>query len=105
MTKPFANFAANRFLLALYVFLFSALATASPSLAQKSFVRDDLASEAVRLEETLRKDAATLSGLTQGRSVAELKRDAAIQFGKKEPITAIRLLGAAVAAAPKDAVN
>ena len=52
--------------------------------AQKSFVRDDLASDGVRLEETLRKEAGA-----QTRPAAQLRKDAETALGKGDARRAI----------------
>ena len=57
-------------LIALVALLFAA----HPAAAQKAFVRDDLASDIVRLEERLRKEAPPAGA----RTPADLRRDAAV---------------------------
>ncbi len=67
----------------------AALLCATAALAQKSFVRDDLASEGVRLEEKLKTEAGSTAA---GRPAAQLRRDAeglmsrANQRGGDEPL-------------------
>ena len=74
-----------------------ALVVATAAFAQKAYVREDLASDVIRLEEQIRKDAATLAG----RNPADLRRDglAAIQ---RNPRAALLPLGAAITAAPRE---
>ncbi|MBV8567769.1 MAG: alpha-2-macroglobulin family protein, partial [Methylobacteriaceae bacterium] len=67
------------------------------AFAQKAFVREDLASDAVRLEETLRKESVGLSG-----SAEQLHRQGMAALGRGESAAAVRPLAAAVAAAPKE---
>ncbi len=81
-------------LLALVAFLF----TANPAAAQKAFVRDDLASDIVRLEERLRKESQPAGA----RTPADLRRDAAALL-PRNPRGAMALLASAVVAAPRDA--
>ncbi len=67
--------------------------------AQKTFVNDELASDAIRLEERLRKEAAALPG---SRSAADYLRDAAQFLQRNNARGALRPLAGAVAASPRD---
>ena len=60
----------------------AALLCATAALAQKSFVRDDLASEGVRLEEKLKTEAGSTAA---GRPAAQLRRDAEGLMSRVEP--------------------
>ncbi|HYF52655.1 MAG TPA: MG2 domain-containing protein, partial [Salinarimonas sp.] len=80
----------------------AALLVAGQAWAQKSFVRDDLASEGVRLEERLRVDAASTAA---GRPAAQLRREAEAAMGRSDHRRALALASAAVAADPRDAAN
>ena len=73
------------------------------ALAQKSFVRDDLASEGVRLEEKLRTEAGATAA---GRPAAQLRRDAEAAHGPRRTSAArSSLYAAAVALEPSNAAN
>ncbi|MDB5648743.1 MAG: hypothetical protein JWL62_263, partial [Hyphomicrobiales bacterium] len=76
------------------------LACATPSLAQKAYQREELASNAVRLEEQLRKE----SPAAGTRSPIEL-RTAALTAAARNPRAALTTLGTAITAAPRDAQN
>nr|WP_245422404.1 alpha-2-macroglobulin [Alsobacter soli] len=79
----------------------AAMLLAAPVGAQtgKSFVRDDLASDAVRLEETLRKEGAAAA---QGKQVEQLRRDAATFMGRGDARRALTLLAQAIALDARD---
>ena len=83
------------------------LATAGAALAAevKPFAREDVASDAVRLTETLRADAAKIGALTKDKSPDDLRKaaSAAATAGKFD--AAQKLAAAAVTAAPKDSAN
>ena len=80
--------------------LAAVLAGAGEAHAQKSFVREDLASEGVRLEQSLRTEAGPSVG---GRPAAQLKRDAGVQAARGDQRRALDLYAAAIAADPRDA--
>lgn len=83
----------------LRLFAFAAfVACASPALAQKTYVREDLASSAVRLEEQARKQAPDVGA----RDATALRREAAGLL-QRDPRAALALLSAAVGLAPDDA--
>ena len=64
---------------------------------QKAYVRDDLASNVIRLEEQIRKDSATLAG----RSTTDLRRDGLAMISRN-PRAALLPLGAVITATPRD---
>ncbi|MCA0423033.1 MAG: alpha-2-macroglobulin family protein [Proteobacteria bacterium] len=70
-----------------------------PAFAQKTYLRDDLGSNGIRLEEAIRK---SFAGQVQGRSVQQLRQDAQAAFAH-DPRRALALYGAAVAADGKSA--
>ena len=72
---------------------------AVPAHAQKSFVTDELTSDATRLELNVGKDLGTLA--TQ--PLAKLRKDADQVLARKDFKTAAKYLAAIVAATPKDA--
>ncbi len=69
----------------------------------KPYVREDLASDVVRLTETLRKETAEIGAKIKGKSAEQLRKDAAAAVVAAKFKDASALLGAAVASAPKDA--
>jgi hypothetical protein len=69
----------------------------------KPYVREDLASDVVRLTETLRKETAEIGAKIKGKSAEQLRKDAAAAVAAAKFKDASALLGAAVASAPKDA--
>ena len=71
-----------------------AMAQQPPATQTRAFVREDLASEAVRLEERLKKESASLPA----RAIPDLLRDAGQLMQRKNPRGALRPLGQAVAA-------
>ncbi|HXN87951.1 MAG TPA: tetratricopeptide repeat protein, partial [Methylocella sp.] len=72
---------------------------AVPAHPQKSFVTDDLTSDATRLEQNVGKNLGTLA--TQ--PLAKLRKDAGQVLAHKDFKTAVKYLAAIVAANPKDA--
>ncbi len=87
-------------LLRLLVLLAALALGSTAALAQKSFVRDDLASEAIRLEETLRREQS-------GRMVAgaPARRDGEAALGRGDPRRALALFSAAIVAEPRVAAG
>lgn len=85
-------------LLRLLALLLLPLTIAAPAFAQKAYVRDDLASTAIRLEETLRKSPP----LPAGRQLSE-SRTAAVQLAARNPRGALSGLASVIAAQPRDA--
>src|SRR5215207_8819765 len=80
----------------------AAFACAAPALAQKSFVRDDLASDGVRLEEKLKTEAGTTAA---GRPAAQLRREAEGLMGRGNYRGAASLYTAAIALEPRESAN
>ncbi|HVL71050.1 MAG TPA: hypothetical protein VM434_04105, partial [Beijerinckiaceae bacterium] len=74
----------------------------SAAQAQKSFVRDDLASEAVRLEERVRTETAAARDV---RPAAELRREFDLAMNRGDPRRALALATAAATAEPRVAAN
>ncbi len=73
--------------------------TATSAFAQKSYTREDLTSDVIRLEEQFRKDAGTIAG---NRTAEDLRRDG-VGALQRNPRGAIRSFSAAIAASPRDA--
>ena len=71
----------------------------------KPYVREDLASDVVRLTETLRKETAQIGAKIKGKSVEQLRKDAAAAIAPDNFKDASALLGAAISLAPKDAAS
>jgi uncharacterized protein YfaS (alpha-2-macroglobulin family) len=89
-----------------------ALAAGAPAFAQtrpvtatsepaKVYVREDLASDAIRLEADLKREAALPAG-RPGTPPARLKQDAAAALGRGDAARALALYGALVATQPND---
>ena len=76
-------------------------ATAAPPI--KPYVRDDLASDVVRLAETVRKETAQIGRQGQGQERRALRKEAAAAATAGDYKGASKLLGAAIAGNPKDA--
>jgi alpha-2-macroglobulin len=91
-----------RILLALATMVSGATVYAAES---KPFARDFLASDAVRLTETLRKETASEGVLTKGKNAEQLRKEAAGAADNTDYKLAGRLAAAAVTANPKDAAN
>ena len=87
--------------------LLVSLATAGAALAAdaKPFAREDMASDVVRLTETLRADAARIGALTKDKTPDDLRKAAASAAAAGKFGAAQQLAAAAVAAAPKDSAN
>lgn len=90
------------FRLLTYALIAIALSLPGAAMAQKSFQRDDLASEGVRLEERLKTEAAAFVG---GKPAAQLRREAAAALARGGARAALPLASAAVAAEPRDPAN
>ncbi|HLH51693.1 MAG TPA: alpha-2-macroglobulin [Roseiarcus sp.] len=86
----------------LLIIVFGAFAAGAQAAEIKPFARDYLASDAVRLVETLRKEA---GGAGQGKSAEQLRRDASAAAARGDYKLAARLAAAAVTVNPKDAAN
>ena len=80
--------------------LIALLLTAHPAAAQKAYVREDLASEVVRLEERIRKEAQPAGA----RTSADLRRDGAALVSRN-PRAGMAPLASAIALAPREAQN
>jgi alpha-2-macroglobulin len=93
---------ALRITLAFVSILAGAVAYAAES---KPYARDFLASDAVRLTETLRKETAGEASLTKGKNSEQLRKEAAAAADNADYKLAGRLAAAAVTSNPKDAVN
>jgi uncharacterized protein YfaS (alpha-2-macroglobulin family) len=83
--------------------LFAALVVAFAALAAdiKPYVREDAASDAVRLEDTLHKESAASGARLKGKSQADLLKEGAAAISAADYKSARFWLGAAVAADPK----
>ena len=92
---------ALRTLLALLLFA----GAAAQAAEVKPYARDFLASDAVRLAETLRKETISIGSLTKGKSPEQLRKDAAAKAGASDFKMAGKYAGAAIAGNPKDAAN
>ena len=84
-------------------FVFIALGGAAWAADIKPYAREDLASDVVRLTETLRKETAQIGAKIKGKSADQLRKDAAAAVADKKFKDASAFLGAAVSANPKDA--
>jgi len=86
---------------------FALLIAAGAALAAeiKPYVREDLASDVVRLTETLRKETAQIGAKIKGKTVEQLRKEAAAAVVAANFKEASALIGAAVAGAPKDAAS
>jgi uncharacterized protein YfaS (alpha-2-macroglobulin family) len=82
--------------------LFIAVAGTAWAADIKPYVREDIASDVVRLTETLRKETAQIGAKFKGKSADQLRKDAAAAIADKRFKDASPLLGAAVSANPKD---
>jgi alpha-2-macroglobulin len=72
---------------------------AHPAAAQKSFTNEDLASDAVRLEEQVKKDGAAFSG----RPLDQLRKSAQTAISQGNADYALQVLSGLIALNPKDA--
>jgi hypothetical protein len=66
------------------------------------YVREDLASDVVRLTETLHKETTQIGATLKGRSGEQLRKDAAAAVASSDFKRASALLGAAISATPRD---
>jgi alpha-2-macroglobulin len=71
----------------------------------KPYARDFLASDAVHLAETVRKETIAIGGQIKGKTPEQLRKDAAAKADASDFKLAGKLAGAAIAANPKDAAN
>ncbi|KAB0266010.1 alpha-2-macroglobulin family protein [Microvirga brassicacearum] len=70
--------------------------------SQKSFVREDLASESVRLQQSLRTETAPFAG---GKPAAQLRREGQSFLSQRLPKQALNSFGAAIAIEPGNSAN
>ena len=87
------------------ILLIWAVATAATAAGVKPYAREDMASDAVRLTETLRVEATKIGALTKGKTADALRKAAAAAAIDSKFDDARKLVAAAVAAAPKDPAN
>jgi alpha-2-macroglobulin len=78
---------------------------ASAAAETKPFAREDMASDAVRLTETLRVATATIGAQVKGKTPQQLLAEAARAVTSGDFAPAENLAGAAITAAPKDPAN
>jgi alpha-2-macroglobulin len=81
------------------------LAGAARAAETKPFAREDMASDAVRLTETLRVATAAIGAQVKGKTPQQLLSEAARAVSGGDFATADKLAGAAITAAPKDPAN
>jgi alpha-2-macroglobulin len=81
------------------------LSGAARAAELRPFAREDMASDAVRLTETLRVGTAAIGGRVKGRSPQQLLAAAARDVAGSNFADAETLAGAAITAAPKDPAN
>ena len=81
------------------------LAGAARAAETKPFAREDMASDAVRLTETLRVATAAIGAQVKGKTPQQLLAEAAKAVAGGDFATAEKLAGAAITAAPKDPAN
>jgi len=85
--------------------LLLAMGAAAGAAETKPFAREDLASDAVRLMETLRADAAKVAPQAKDKSPEALRKAALATAAAARFADAEKLAAAAIAAAPKDPAN
>jgi uncharacterized protein YfaS (alpha-2-macroglobulin family) len=90
-----------RLALLLLFFVFSSRSIA----ADKPFMREDLASDVVRLAETLRKDTVKIAAKFEGRSPEQLRQAAATAAASSNYKGAALAISAVIAAGPKQAAG
>ncbi len=81
------------------------LAGAASAAETKPFAREDMASDAVRLAETLRIATAAIGAQVKGKTPQQLLTEAARAVAGGDFASAEKLAGAAITAAPKDPAN
>ena len=81
------------------------LAGSAVAAETKPFAREDMASDAVRLAETLRIATAAIGDQVKGKTPQQLLNEAARAVAGGDFPTAEKLAGAAITAAPKDPAN
>ena len=88
--------------LAVLLILFAGSAGAAET---KPFAREDMASDAVRLTETLRIATAAIGGEVKGKTPQQLLSEAAKAVASGDFAAGEKLAGAAITVAPKDPAN
>ena len=91
--------------LRLFVLALIFIATCARAAEVKPFAREDMASDAVRLTETLRIATAAIGAQVRGDTPGQLLRQAAAAVAAANFGLAEKLAGAAITAAPKDPAN
>jgi len=86
-------------------FLLALIAGCAVAAETKPFMREDMASDAVRLTETLRAETAGIGGAVKGKTPQQLLSEAAKAVMASNFADAEKLAGAAITAAPKDPAN
>src|SRR5262245_5421506 len=81
------------------------LAGSAAAAETKPFAREDMASDAVRLAETLRIATAAIGAQIKGKTPQQLLAEAARAVAGSDFAAAEKLAGAAITAAPKDPAN
>jgi uncharacterized protein YfaS (alpha-2-macroglobulin family) len=81
------------------------LAGAAGAADIKPFASEDMASDAIRLTETLRAEAVSIGAQAKGKTPEDLRKAAAAASAAAKFDDAAKLAGAAVTAAPKDPAN
>jgi uncharacterized protein YfaS (alpha-2-macroglobulin family) len=81
------------------------LGTSASAAETKPFAREDMASDAVRLAETLRIATAAIGAEVKGKTPQQLVNEAAGAVARGDFGAAEKLAGAAITAAPKDPAN
>jgi uncharacterized protein YfaS (alpha-2-macroglobulin family) len=92
----------SKMLRAAGIVAFFASALAAGAAEMKPFAREDMASDVVRLAEDFRKETVKIGANVKGRANSQLLKDAAADIAAAQFKDAAALLGAVVAAAPKD---
>ncbi len=85
----------------LFPALLALLFLSGHAAAQKAYSNDQLASDAIRLEEQVKRDVAT----AQTRPVEDLRRDAQAALARNDAAGAAKLLAAVAAATPREAAG
>ena len=81
------------------------MATSAGAAEIKPFARDDMASDAVRLTETLRIATAAIGAQVKDKAPDQLRKEAAAASAASNFDAAEKLAGAAITAVPKDPAN
>ena len=90
---------------AIAVCLLLPLATSAGAAEIKPFAREDIASDAVRLTETLRIATAAIGAQVKDKTPDQLRKAAAAASAASNFDAAEKLAGAAITATPKDPLN